>query len=144
MAMIVAFAVAGISAELLLAAWFLRASSGLRATVVVVLALAGLTAWAPAGGTAASGPTPQPGAQRAMASKHPLVASGTRAPRRELAAAAVTYNPGTGSQGIGVFVQENAAFGATSTNGPVAMGGNLTVGSNFTVASQTGNVHGVR
>ena len=48
-----------------------------------------------------------------------------------------TYNPATGSQGYGVFVQGNATLGASSTNGPVAMGGNLTVGSNFGVASQT-------
>ena len=48
-----------------------------------------------------------------------------------------TYNPATGSQGFGVFVQGNATLGASSTNGPVAMGGNLTVGSNFTAAAQT-------
>jgi choice-of-anchor A domain-containing protein len=135
--MIVALVVAVISAALLLPAWFLRATSGLRATVVVVLALAGLTAWAPAGGAAASGPTPQPGAQRTMAFERPLVGSNTRAPRRDLAAAAVTYNSGTGSQGFGVFVQGNATLGATSANRPIAMGGNLTAGSNFTLASQT-------
>jgi hypothetical protein len=37
-----------------------------------------------------------------------------------------------------VFVQGNAAFGTTSTVGPVAMGGNLTIGSNFTVAAMAG------
>jgi len=51
------------------------------------------------------------------------------------APAAASYNPVTGSQGFGVFVQGNAALGQTSTVGPVAMGGNLTVGSNFTVAA---------
>jgi hypothetical protein len=37
----------------------------------------------------------------------------------------------TGNQGFPVFVHGNAALGATSTTGAVAMGGNLTVGSNF-------------
>ena len=55
--MIAAFAVGGISAGLLLAAWFLRARSGLRAALVVVIALAGLTVWAPAQVAAASGST---------------------------------------------------------------------------------------
>jgi choice-of-anchor A domain-containing protein len=72
-----------------------------------------------------------------MALVHPPVASDDRAPGRGLAAAAATFNPGTGSQGFGVFVQGNATLGATSASGPVAMGGNLTVGSNFSVASQT-------
>ncbi len=58
-------------------------------------------------------------------------------PGRALAPAVTTYNPITGSQGFGVFVQGNATLGATSANGPVALGGNLTFGSNFTVASQT-------
>ncbi len=62
-------------------------------------------------------------------------------PADGFAPAAATYNPATGSQGFGVFVQGNAALGATSTVGPVAMGGNLTVGSNFTVASQTAGTY---
>jgi hypothetical protein len=78
--MIVAFAVGALSVGLLLASWFLRARSGLRTAVVVVLALAGLTAWGPA----------------------------------RVAAAAATYNPSTGSQGFAVFVQGNAALGASS------------------------------
>ena len=55
---------------------------------------AGLTAWTPAGGTAGD--------------ERPLVGSATRAPRRDLAAAAVTYSPGTASQGFGVFGERDA------------------------------------
>ena len=135
--MIVAFAEIMVSVGLLLAAWFLRASSGLRAAVAVGLALAGLTVWAPARVAMASGSTPQSGAQRTLALVHPVAASGARAPGQALAPNAITFNPVTGSQGFGVFVQGNATLGATSVNGPVAMGGNLTVGSNFGVANQT-------
>ena len=67
----------------------------------------------------------------------PLAARAADAAGRGFAPAVTTYNPATGSQGFGVFVLGNAALGATSTVGPVAMGGNLTIGSNFTVASQT-------
>jgi hypothetical protein len=53
-----AFAVGGISAGLLLlTAWILHARSGRRAALVIVLALAGLTVWAPAQVSAASGST---------------------------------------------------------------------------------------
>ena len=55
--MIAAFAVGGISAGLLLAAWILRARSGRRAALVVILAIAGLALWAPARVDAASGST---------------------------------------------------------------------------------------
>ena len=71
----------------------------------------------------------------------PLAARAADAAGRGFAPAATTYNPATGSQGFGVFVLGNAALGATSTVGPVAMGGNLTVGSNFTVASQTAGTY---
>ena len=54
--MIAAFAVALISAALLVAAW-LRARSGLRVAVAVILAMAGLTVWAPAWVAAATGST---------------------------------------------------------------------------------------
>ena len=53
--MIVAFAVGVISVALLVAAWFLRTRSGLRAALVVVLAISGVTIWAPAGNAAVSG-----------------------------------------------------------------------------------------
>jgi hypothetical protein len=81
--------------------------------------------------------TARPGAQRTMAVAHPRVSSHALAPARALGPAVTTFNPATGSQGFGVFVQGNAALGATAANGPVAMGGNLAIGSNFTVASQT-------
>ena len=55
--MIVAFAVGAVSVGLLVGAWFLRARSGLRAALVVVLAISGLTVWAPAWVAAASGST---------------------------------------------------------------------------------------
>ncbi len=55
--MIAAFAVALISAALLVAAWFLRARSGLRVAVAVILAIAGLTVWAPTWVAAATGST---------------------------------------------------------------------------------------
>jgi hypothetical protein len=71
----------------------------------------------------------------------PPAARDAHAAGRGFAPAAATYNPATGSQGFGVFVQGNAALGQTSTVGPVAMGGNLTVGSNFTVASQTAGTY---
>ena len=135
--MIVTFVVGTVLVGLLLGAWFLRAQSGSRAALVVVLALAGLMAPVPAQVTAVSGSTAQPGAERTMALVHPVVTSNARAAGRGFAPAVTTYNPSTGSQGFGVFVQGNAALGATSVTGPVAMGGNLTVGSNFTVASQT-------
>ena len=67
----------------------------------------------------------------------PLAARDADAASRGFAPAVTTYNPATGNQGFAVFVQGNAALGATSTVGPVAMGGNLTVGSNFSVATQT-------
>ncbi len=135
--MVAAFAVGMILAGLLFAAWFLRARSGLRAALVIVLALSGLAAVAPAQIAAASGSTPQSGAQSTMTLARPLTARKADAPSRELAPAVTTYNPATGSQGYGVFVQGNATLGASSTNGPVAMGGNLTIGNDFTVASQT-------
>ena len=78
-----------------------------------------------------------PAAQRTVAVERPMAARHARAAGRGFAPAAATYNPVTGNQGFPVFVQGNAALGATSTTGAVAMGGNLTVGSNFTVASQT-------
>ncbi len=71
----------------------------------------------------------------------PLAARDAHAAARGLAPAAAAYNPATGSQGFGVFVKGNAALSATSTTGPVAMGGNLTVGSNFTAASQTAGTY---
>src|SRR5580693_8075822 len=101
--MIVAYAVAVISALLLLAACFLRARSGLRAAVVVVLALAGLTAWAPARGAAASVTAPQSVTQLTTALMHPLAASHARATGGGFAPAVVTYNPSTPSLGFGVF-----------------------------------------
>jgi hypothetical protein len=55
--MVAAFAVGVFSVGLLLAAWILRARSGRRAAVVVVLAIAGLAVWAPARVSAASGST---------------------------------------------------------------------------------------
>ena len=55
--MIVAFAVGVVSVALLVAAWFLRARSGLPAALVVVLAVSGLTICAPAGIAAVSGST---------------------------------------------------------------------------------------
>ena len=55
--MIAAFAVGVALAGLLLTAWLLRARSGLRVAVVVVLGLAGLTVWVPARVAAASGST---------------------------------------------------------------------------------------
>ncbi len=78
-----------------------------------------------------------PAGQRTVALVRPLAARHTHAASRGFAPAAATYNPATGNGGFAVFVQGNAALGATSTAGPVAMGRNLTVGSNFTVASQT-------
>ena len=78
-----------------------------------------------------------PAGQRTVAVVRPTAARHARAAARGFAPAAAPYNPATGNQGFPVFVQGNAALGATSTTGPVAMGGNLTVGSNFTVASQT-------
>src|SRR3984957_12183820 len=55
--MIVAFAVGVVSVALLVAGWFLRARSGLRAALVVVLAISGLSIWAPAGDAATTGST---------------------------------------------------------------------------------------
>ena len=55
--MIVAFAVVVISVALLVTAWFMRAGSGLRAALAVVLVIAGLTVWAPAWAAAATGST---------------------------------------------------------------------------------------
>src|ERR1700733_13659259 len=55
--MIVAFAVGVVSVALLVAAWFLRARSGLRVAVGVILAISGLTIWAPAWVAAATGST---------------------------------------------------------------------------------------
>src|ERR1700733_1421199 len=55
--MIVAFAVGVVSVALLVAAWFLRARSGLRVAVGVILAISGLTVWAPAWVAAATGST---------------------------------------------------------------------------------------
>ena len=55
--MIVAFAVGVISVALLVTAWFLRARSGLRAALVVVLAISGLTIGVPAWVAAATGST---------------------------------------------------------------------------------------
>src|ERR1700733_3722920 len=57
LSMIVAFAVGAVSVGLLVGAWLLRARSGLRAAVVVVLAISGLTVWAPAWVAAATGST---------------------------------------------------------------------------------------
>ncbi len=48
------------------------------------------------------------------------------------------YNPVTGNQGFTVFVRGNAALNATSSGGPVALGGNLTFGpGTFDLATQT-------
>ena len=80
-------------------------------------------------------------ADRGFAPVRPPAARDPHAAGRSFAPAAASYNPATGNQGFGVFVQGNAALGATSTVGPVAMGGNLTVGSNFTVASQTAGTY---
>ena len=80
-------------------------------------------------------------APRTAALVRPLAARDTHAAGRDLAPATASYNPVTGSQGFAVFVQGNAALGATSAAGPVAMGGDLTVGSNFTVASQTAGTY---
>src|ERR1700690_3732488 len=55
--MIVAFGVGAVSVVLLVAGWFLRSRSGLRAALVVVLAISGLTVWAPARVAAATGST---------------------------------------------------------------------------------------
>ena len=55
--MIAAFAIGVTSVGLLVAAWFLRARSGLRAALVVVLALAGLAVWVPSRVAAATGTT---------------------------------------------------------------------------------------
>ena len=55
--MIAAFAVAGISVGVLVAGWTLRARSGRRAALVIVLATAGLAVWAPARVAAATGST---------------------------------------------------------------------------------------
>ena len=82
-----------------------------------------------------------PAGQRTVALVRPMAARHAHAADRGFAPAAATYNPATGTQGFGVFVQGNAALGQTSTVGPVAMGGNLTVGSNFTVASQTAGTY---
>ncbi len=80
-----------------------------------------------------------PAAQRTVALVRPMAARHARAAGRGFAPAAA--NPVTGNQGFPVFVQGNAALGATSTTGAVAMGGNLAVGSNFTVASQTAGTY---
>ena len=132
--MSVTFAAGALLAGLSLMACFLRAHSSPRAALIAVLALAGLVVAAPAPLAATE---TQPSAERTMALAHPLVAGNVRAADRGFAPAVTTYNPITGSQGFGVFVQGNATLGATSINGPVAMGGNLTVGSNFGVANQT-------
>ena len=76
-------------------------------------------------------------APRTAALVRPVAMRAADTPGRDFAPAAASSNPATGSQGFAVFVQGNAALGATSAAGPVAMGGNLTVGSNFTVAAQT-------
>ena len=55
--MIVAFAVVVISVALLVTAWFMRIRSGLRAALAVVLAISGLTVWAPVWAAAATGST---------------------------------------------------------------------------------------
>src|SRR3984957_10457677 len=57
LAIVVAFAVGVVSGALLVAAWFLRAHSGLRVALVVVLAISGLSIWAPAGVAATTGST---------------------------------------------------------------------------------------
>lgn len=82
-----------------------------------------------------------PAGRRTVALVRPTVARHAHAASRGFAPAAATYNPATGNQGFPVFVQGNAALGATSTTGAVAMGGNLTVGSNFTAASQTAGTY---
>ena len=112
------------------------AAGAAGALVAASLSIAPVSA-APRVGADPRATAAQPGTERTMALVHPLVASGARGAGRGFAPAATTYNPSTGSQGFGVFVQGNAALGATSITGPVAMGGNLTVGNNFTVASQT-------
>jgi len=112
------------------------------AAVGVALALAAASvSMAPVSAAARSGAVPaattaRAGAQRTQAVAHAVAASDARAHGRALMPEVVTFNPLTGSQGFGVFVQGNATLGASSINGPVAMGGNLTVGSNFGVANQ--------
>ena len=115
-------------------------ASGVAGTLVAASLLV-----APAPATAS--PVRPPAARDAGAASSGFAPVRTSAARdahaagRGFAPTAATYNPATGTQGFGVFVQGNAALGQTSTVGPVAMGGNLTVGSNFTVASQTAGTY---
>jgi choice-of-anchor A domain-containing protein/uncharacterized repeat protein (TIGR01451 family) len=115
-------------------------ASGVAATFVVasLLVAPAPAAAAPVRPTAAR---VADAAGRGFAPVRPPAARAADAAGRGFAPAAASYNPATGSLGFGVFVQGNAALGATSTVGPVAMGGNLTVGSNFTVASQTAGTY---
>ena len=83
-------------------------------------------------------------AGRGFAPVRPTAARDAHAAGRGFAPTATSYSPATGSQGFGVFVQGNAALGATSTVGPVAMGGNLTRQQLHRGEPDGGNVHGAR
>jgi len=133
--MIVAFAVGAISAGLLLAAWFLRARSGGRAALVVVLVLAGLTVWAPARVAAATGSTlfAQPFANNTVDTTYPvalpalpasasgsntacLTASGNSSSGTLHSCPTSTDPPGSGKLRLtaATTTQEGGAFAATS------------------------------
>ncbi|MEV6191161.1 SpaA isopeptide-forming pilin-related protein [Streptomyces sp. NPDC051920] len=49
----------------------------------------------------------------------------------------VIGNPVAGNNGFGVVTQEDATFGSTESEGPVAVGGNLAFGDNYNVALNT-------
>ena len=125
-----------------------RCRRELRLAIVAVIVLGAIVAPPAFRNIAASGTSAVTLGASGSASHVYTGQSGTPAPSAAPAAtagitrarttAATAVNPVTGSQGFGVFVAGNVALNATSSGGPVALGGNLSFGpSSFNVATQT-------